>query len=343
VDIPNNNAPSAPHPHHLEMTSVYALRARQLFVVFCAWKALLLSVAAFSPGPGYDTSALILVDASNRRHANHLTSSRPSRLGLNLFRWDALYFVKAAERGIVYEQEWAFSPTYSRLLYFACQCKRASTLSWIRTDRRTVFSGRSDCSMRCYVVAGIVISNICHFLSVLVLYRLLTIVLGRQQQRQIPFVASILHILTPASLFLSAPYAEAMFSLLNLGGMLLYAQSRAPGDNRPSIWEDAYKLCAGLLFGLATMVRSNGLLSGLILLYDVARYSPQLISMRLSVHDLRRIIVTCVSGTFVAAGFVLPQILAYTKFCNQDVSLEARPWCEKSIPSIYSWVQSHYW
>jgi phosphatidylinositol glycan class V len=197
--------------------------------------------------------------------------------------------------------------------------------------------------MRCYVVAGIVISNICHFLSVLVLYRLLTIVLGRQQQRQIPFVASILHILTPASLFLSAPYAEAMFSLLNLGGMLLYAQSRAPGDNRPSIWEDAYKLCAGLLFGLATMVRSNGLLSGLILLYDVARYSPQLISMRLSVHDLRRIIVTCVSGTFVAAGFVLPQILAYTKFCNQDVSLEARPWCEKSIPSIYSWVQSHYW
>jgi phosphatidylinositol glycan class V len=197
--------------------------------------------------------------------------------------------------------------------------------------------------LRRYVVAGVMVSNVCHLLSVLVLHRLLTVVLGRQQQRQIPLVASILHILTPASLFLSAPYAEAMFSLLNFSGMLHYAQSRALGDKHPSAREDVYKLGAGLFFGAATMVRSNGLLSGLILLYDVARYSPQVISMRLSVHDLRRIVVTCVSGTFIAVGFVLPQILAYSTYCGQNFDVEPRPWCEKSVPSIYSWVQSYYW
>jgi phosphatidylinositol glycan class V len=210
----------------------------------------------------------------------------------------------------------------------------------MRTDWGSVFSDRS---LHSYVVAGVVVSNVCHLLSVLVLHRLLTVVVGPQQQRQIPLVASILHILTPASLFLSAPYAEAMFSLLNFTGMLYYAQSRALGDKHPSVREDVYKLSAGLFFGVATMARSNGLLSGLILLYDVARYSPQAISMRLSMHDLRRIVVTCVSGTFVALGFVLPQVLAYTTYCGQAADLDARPWCNKSIPSIYSWVQSHYW
>ena len=112
-----------PHHHHIEMVRTDAAQAKQLVTIFCAWKALLLLVAAFCPGPGYDTSALILSDASPHRHSSHLASSQPSRLGLNLLRWDALYFAKAAERGVVYEQEWAFSPAYSRLLHFAAQSK----------------------------------------------------------------------------------------------------------------------------------------------------------------------------------------------------------------------------
>lgn len=165
---------------------------------------------------------------------------------------------------------------------------------------------------------------------------------GRQQSR-IPFVASVLHILTPASLFLSAPYTESLFSLLNLAGMLCYAGSRsAARSSFLSFQKVVYKLSSGLLFAVATTIRSNGLLSGLVLLYDVARYLPQLLSMRLNVHDLCRIIVTCVSGSLIVVGFVGPQYLAYLDFCSTS-DTTARPWCEKSIPSIYSWVQSHYW
>ena len=88
----------------------------QLVLVFSAWKALLFLLTAFCPGPGYDTSGLILAEASAARYANLESSNRFDRFALNLFRWDALYFVKAAERGVVFEQEWAFSPTFSRLI-----------------------------------------------------------------------------------------------------------------------------------------------------------------------------------------------------------------------------------
>lgn len=97
----------------------------RLTLIFCLWKAVLLSLAAFSPGPGYDTSALILLDSSIKRHENFSTLSRYRRLILNLLRWDALYFVKAAERDKLFEQEWAFSWVYSRLIGIVTRCKWA--------------------------------------------------------------------------------------------------------------------------------------------------------------------------------------------------------------------------
>lgn len=154
----------------------------------------------------------------------------------------------------------------------------------------------------------------------------------------------MLHVVTPASLVLSAPYAEALFSLLNLTGMLLYAQSKPKAEGQPpSLQEDALKLGSGILFAVATMMRSNGLLSGLILLYDVARYLPRIVSMQLTVHDMRRIVVTSVAGCFIALGFVFPQYLAYEEFCTGSSNSETALWCKRTIPSVYSWVQSHYW
>lgn len=199
-------------------------------------------------------------------------------------------------------------------------------------------------TLRHYVLAGIVVSHVCHLLSVIVLFRLLTAILGPQQRLQVPFIASVLHVLTPASLFLSAPYAEALFSLLNMTGMLHYAQSRITAQGHPpSTREDVYKLSSGLLFFCATLIRSNGLLSGSVFLYDVARYLPHLVSMQLNMHDMRRILVTCVAGGLVALGFILPQYLGYAEFCHQRPSSSNPAWCKESVPNIYSWVQSRYW
>jgi len=193
-------------------------------------------------------------------------------------------------------------------------------------------------------MAGVVVSNVCHLLSVLVLYRLLTLVLELQRRQIIPFIAAVLHILTPASLFMCAPYAESMFSFLNFTGMLFYAQSRTMAETaKSSFGEDLLKISSGLFFAFAALLRSNGLLSGTIFLYDVARYLPRLKSAQLSVHDARRVIVTCVAGVLIAMGFIGPQYLAYVEFCYRDNGTGIRPWCEKRLPSIYSWVQSHYW
>jgi phosphatidylinositol glycan class V len=103
---------------------------RLLILVFALWKALLLTLAVFCPGPGYDTSALILVDPNADRHEFFLKSSRPHRLTLNLFRWDALYYVGGAQRGKLHEQEWAFSWAYSWLLGLGGQRKWTELLLW---------------------------------------------------------------------------------------------------------------------------------------------------------------------------------------------------------------------
>jgi phosphatidylinositol glycan class V len=317
---------------------------RRLALVFLLWKTLLLTLAAFCPGPGYDTSALILLDPSANRHKNFSQLSWTDRLTLNLFRWDALYFVKAAERGKIHEQEWAFSWAYSKLLGFVAQCKWSVLLTEsVVNDRTDLTVGPGDKSHQ-YIVAGVVLSNVAHLLSVVVLYRLLTMTVDSRQRQQISFIGAILHILTPASLFLSAPYTEALFSLLNLTGMLLYVQSRIRAKSRQSsVQEDAYKLGSGIMFSVATLMRSNGLLSGLVLLYDVGRYLPRVVSMQLTMHDVRRIVVTCMAGSVIAMGFVWPQYLAYIQFCNGGRSADNPPWCNKAIPSIFTWVQSHYW
>jgi phosphatidylinositol glycan class V len=205
-------------------------------------------------------------------------------------------------------------------------------------------TGIREFGLRRYIVAGIVMSNVCHLLSVVVLYQLLTITVGSRLRHQIAFIGAALHVMTSASLFLSAPYTEAPFSLLNLTGMFLYARSRAIAQTRPSsVHEDACKLGSGMMFAFGTLMRSNGLLSGLILLYDVARYLPRVAQMQLTVHDARKIAVTCTSGVIVALGYTWPQYLAYNEFCTEDYALDGPPWCTHTVPSVYSWVQSHYW
>lgn len=198
--------------------------------------------------------------------------------------------------------------------------------------------------LRSYVVAGIVLSLTFHLLSVLVLHSLLAVILTRRQHGNVAFVASTLHILTPASLFYCAPYSEALFSLLNLTGMLFYAQSKASvTEGGLALTVDAYMLGSGFVFALATLMRSNGLLSGLIFLYDVTRYLPQIKTGQLNFWTIRKIVVTCIAGLTIALGFLLPQYIAYKEYCGQGAILHPRPWCQRSLPSIYSFVQSHYW
>lgn len=177
-------------------------------------------------------------------------------------------------------------------------------------------------------------ANASHLLSALALNSLGHIILG---DPKLALVGALLHIFSPAGLFLTAPYAEASFALLSFTGYLLYAKSRL---SRDPLTRDAQIILSGAVFGLATSFRSNGISHGVPFAWD---FLLQLRTLpRRPFSAMRRLIPLGIGGLCVAAGSIIPQVVAYRRFCGPDAS-SPRPWCESGLRSIYTFVQAHYW
>lgn len=190
---------------------------------------------------------------------------------------------------------------------------------------------------------GIVFTNACHFLSALALYHLGLHVWADSTWA---LVAALLHVLSPAGLFLSAPYGESPFALLSFLGWLLLVKSCTVSKSAASVRSDALTLLAGASFGLATVFRTNGLLNGAPLAFDFLRTLYHLVEdlgPDTSPTHIRRLAVLGLSGLFVAAGSIIPQFVAYNTYCAGSDGVEIRPWCLSLVPSIYNFVQRHYW
>ncbi|KAK2762075.1 ER membrane glycoprotein subunit of the GPI transamidase complex-like protein [Arachnomyces sp. PD_36] len=289
--------------------------AKALAVSFIVWKFLLLVIIVCSPGPGYDTSTTLL---SSGWTGETTLSSAPWRF----VRWDSIYYLRMAERGNLFEQEWAFGYGYTRML--------------------SLFGSGED-GVLPLAIAGIGISHICHFLSVLILYALTKNVFGSSNNDDgaFCFVSAALHIISPAGAFLSAPYGEAIFSFLNFAGFYVYCSALLDERRGNSVRRSAKHIVAGALFAAATTNRSNGLLSGALFAYDAVFVSLRIVTSGISFDRLLHLLSIIMGGIIVALGVLWPQYVAYTLYCGADVV--SRPWCEKAIPSIYGWVQSHYW
>ncbi|KAL8703578.1 MAG: hypothetical protein Q9201_003251 [Fulgogasparrea decipioides] len=304
-----------------------------LTCLFCIWKLLLLTVAYTSPAPGYDTSTTILTSTTDQyADSKSCITEILQVLVIKLTRWDAIYFTQVAQRGALFEQEWAFGWGFARFL---------SLVGPIRF-------GLHDGALAT-AVAGIFTSNTAHLLSVLVLYQMTMLIAAHAasyRSMSVAFIAASLHILSPAGLFLSAPYAESCFSFLNLSGFYLYALSLKEDCNKRHSRRDISLLLSGLLFGVATTFRSNGLLSGLLFCLDLLRAAVRMTTHIQSgnlMSDLRRSTFLVMSGGVMALGSFTPQYLAYQEYCLAP-ELHHRPlWCTRRIPSIYTWVQDRYW
>lgn len=81
-----------------------------LVIGFTLWKSLLVASALASPGPGYDTSTSLL------KHENRECAIKALTRLDKFVRWDAIYFIQIAHRGVVFEQEWAFGWGFTKLL-----------------------------------------------------------------------------------------------------------------------------------------------------------------------------------------------------------------------------------
>lgn len=196
----------------------------------------------------------------------------------------------------------------------------------------------------CIAFLGAALSNLCHLRSVLFVYELSATVFHESSGNSSVHVAiAALHIINPAGAFLLSPYSEALFSSLNILGFKLYLGGLRNYHDGSNFHAEIQCLAAGAVFGIATTVRSNGLLSGTLFLYDAAFTVISLLVDNLSVKRCRRLMVICIGGCFIALGAVIPQYGVYVRYCTFDTGYGTRPWCNNYVPSIYAWVQGHYW
>jgi phosphatidylinositol glycan class V len=317
-----------------------------LTCLFVLWKLLLLCIAYASPGPAYDTSTtLLFARAQPALSENTLLEDFAKRLVSKLVRWDALYFVSVAQRGYVFEQEWAWGWGYTNFLGLVSKgwsvTSKASKVS--RLNPTSVLPRDSSLSpLHIQALAGVLISHVSHLASVFLLYGLVHTlpIMDKPQRRKIALIAASMHIFSSAGLFLSAPYAESLFSMLNFLGVFVHAgiPYEMPLE-KYGLSSLIRLLLSGVCFGLATTVRSNGVFSGLIFFHHVY----MLLRSKINIRTVVTIAVIGWSAVMILAGMLLPQYLAYRDFCVQSSAAELRPWCSRSLPSIYSWVQEHYW
>lgn len=191
------------------------------------------------------------------------------------------------------------------------------------------------------VIVAEALSNAAHLASVVFLFRLTRIVFPIRAAENLAFLSASLHIFSLAGIFLSAAYGESLYSALSLLGYIFYARSLRHEKRQLWVRRDILVMVSGLVFALATMVRSNGILNGALFLYDAVAtliHVPQ----GLSLIVLRRLMALGVGGILVALGMIIPQWIAYKEFC-QLAEQAPRPWCSRLIPSIYTWTQDEYW
>jgi phosphatidylinositol glycan class V len=189
--------------------------------------------------------------------------------------------------------------------------------------------------------AGIILSHLAHLFSSLLLYNLsLKVFKSHQDKEKIALVTGVLYVVSPAGIFLSAPYSEALFALIQLAGYLLYVEQAEAIESKSTLRSELLLLMSGVLLGSSTLIRSNGILNGLIFAYEAIACGITILRHGLSFNRLRRLVTIGIAGIAVGLPFVYPQYLAYQQYCHSD---NPSSWCNNYLPSIYAHVQSFYW
>ncbi|KAG2486939.1 hypothetical protein HYH03_014438 [Edaphochlamys debaryana] len=248
--------------------------------------------------------------------------------------WDAVFFADISARGYVYEQYYAFFPLMPAL---------ASLVP-------TAF----------FAPLMLAVNAAASVAATVLLFRLGEAVTA---DRRLAAAAALLFVLNPATIFLAAPYTEALFAAANLYGLYcLYCKGRL--------------LPAVAAVAVSCGLRSNGVVSaGYVGHYCLAA------AVRAWPRSRVRAVGYAVLGPLVAAIAVAPLVLfqysAYASFCHPEWTaqhasqMEAglreaagsmggagagaagggegtgygwpRPWCASRLPYVYGFVQAQYW
>ena len=142
------------------------------------------------------------------------------------YRWDAIAYVNIANHGYTYIPDTAFFPLWPLVEHFG-----------------GILLGNSFPNS--FYFAGLIIANICFFLVLVLLYRLLAEDFEPDTARRALFYLAF----SPYAIFFFLGYTESLFLLLSIGIFLLLRRGK------PFDW-----WLAGLLGFLAMLTRSSGII-----------------------------------------------------------------------------------
>jgi hypothetical protein len=176
-----------------------------------------------------------LVPSGIGAQPGNLVWHQPAPLPLEIWaRWDSEWYLLIAEEGY---------DVGDRLSGFGVAYERSAAAGFLPLYPILIRMLAPVCGA---VAAGVLISNICLFLSLVLLDRLVRLEMGGEIGEMAGIVACGAVLLYPSSLFLSAVYAEALFLVLSLGAFLSARLGRFS--------------IAGVFGGLATLTRPFGIL-----------------------------------------------------------------------------------
>ncbi|KAJ9475495.1 GPI mannosyltransferase 2 [Pseudozyma hubeiensis] len=239
---------------------------------------------------------------------------------LAFVRWDTIYFVAAAspsssttvgvhQGGYATEQSLAFQPGIVALLRIAGYVTPSLDGAWSPTAAILVITA---------------LANAAAVASPVLLYRLS---LKVTRDAELAYTAALLSVFAPsAGTTLTSPTPESFYSVASLLGMLSLETSNAGVG-----WIQVAS--ASIFFALATSFRANGTLL-------VGYFSFKLVSEARSSTPISAALKLALSTILSISPNILFQTWAYGRFCLGE---EQRPWCQDRLPSIYTFVQSHYW
>lgn len=252
---------------------------------------------------------LLCIKISAFDHSAHLKQHE------QLIRWDILHFISNQPK---LEQDWAFS-----------------------SGIRTVFKLTSHH----HIILATLVSTIASIASTIIFF-LLTLHLS--DSINYSTLVSLLHTFSPAPSTQVVPYTEPFYALFSFAAIYLQVVSTTKYNKRiPFI----IKILAALLTALATSFRSIGVIQTLQWIPDYYQQVIQLLPLvhskkitaliRLGVYSFQTLVLALIT----CSPFIYDQWKAYQHFCitplRSDQSI--RPWCSNRIPTIYGFVQAHYW
>lgn len=268
----------------------------------------------------FDTSHELL-SFSLDPQTSHGLSAGSFKWLLAFVRWDTIYFVASAspsssttvgvhEGGYATEQSLAFQPGIVELLRIAGYVTPSMDGAWSPTAA---------------ILVTTVLANAASVASTVLLYRLS---LKVTRDADLAYTAAMLSVFAPsAGTTLTSPTPESFYSVASLLGMLSLETSNAGVG-----WNQIAS--ASFFFALATSFRANGTLL-------VGYLAFKLVGEARSGRPISAALKLALSTIITVSPTILFQTWAYGRFCLGGV--EPRPWCQDRLPSIYAFVQSHYW